>query len=313
MLQRFRLYADRFGRAHPIGLVLTGTLIYSTNPVMVADTSLSGPAFSFWRLLAGAILFGAIVGIRRLVQKSRPSPRAWKWQISAGLLFGLQLVCYASALQVTSVADVSLINRLSPVIVGIAAVPLFGERPGRSFRFGSALGIVGAMVVVAGSAGGPEGSLAGSLLAVANVIAFSGWFLIAKASRADIDVPRLLFGTFAVGFVVVAIYAGVTGEVLSEITTRDIWLVLGVAVLSGGIGHLLTTWPLTWVPANIPPLIALVSPVLSGFQAWILLDQGITWWSVIGGTITLGGIAIAMLGRSGRAMTRQAKDDAAAR
>jgi len=99
--------------------------------------------------------------------------------------------------------------------------------------------------------------------------------------------------------------------VLSSITARDVVLIVGVALLSGGIGHLLTTWPLRWVPANIPPLVALSSPVLSGLQAWIFLDQGVTWATVTGGVITLAGIGVAMLGRSGREMTRQARLDAA--
>jgi drug/metabolite transporter (DMT)-like permease len=292
--------------------VVAGTVIYSTNPVMVASTTLSGPAFAFWRLVAGTALFGIVVAARRPFERRRPSSRAWKWQAAAGLLFGVQLVFYASALRVTTVADVSLINRLSPIIVAVAAAPLFGERPGRTFRLGSALGILGAAIVVVGSAGGPEGSLGGSLMALVNVVAFSGWFLVSKASRQDLDVPRLLLGTFAVGLVVVGAYTAVTGEVLSAITGRDVLLVIGVAVLSGGIGHLLTTWPLRWVPANIPPLVALSSPVLSGLQAWFFLDQGVTWATVTGGAVTLAGIGIAMLGRSGRQMTRQARLDAAA-
>src|SRR4051812_21876873 len=39
----------------PVLLGWFGTLVFSTGPVMTAATSVSGPAFSFWRLWIGSV------------------------------------------------------------------------------------------------------------------------------------------------------------------------------------------------------------------------------------------------------------------
>ena len=61
----------------------------------------------------------------------------------------------------------------------------------------------------------------------------------------------------------------------------SIWSV--VAAIPGLLGHFSMTWSLKFVPANIPPVIMLSLPFLSGALAWILLGQTITWVRVAGG------------------------------
>ncbi len=66
----------------------------------------------------------------------------------------LHQLMFCIALRTTSVIDVTLMNTLAPVAVAVLAVPMFGERPGVSFRAWSVLAIAGALVVaIAGSTG----------------------------------------------------------------------------------------------------------------------------------------------------------------
>ena len=138
-----RRRAEPIARAHPVAMVAFGTFLYSTSPVMVAASSVSGTVFAFWRLWAGVLIFGALVAARRLTGGTRLPLRAWRWAFASGVLFGTHQLFYFSAVKATSVVDVSLISRLSPLIVGVAAVRMVGERPGRSFVLGAAIAVVG--------------------------------------------------------------------------------------------------------------------------------------------------------------------------
>ena len=91
-----------------------------------------------------------------------------------------------------------------------------------------------------------------------------------------------------------------TGEAVGSAGTRDWVLMACVAAGPGFIGHAVMTWPLAWVPANVPPVMRLAMPVLSGFLAWALLGQGIDLGHVLGGALVLAGVAGAILSRAGR-------------
>ncbi|HYD09594.1 MAG TPA: DMT family transporter, partial [Acidimicrobiales bacterium] len=91
-----------------------------------------------------------------------------------------------------------------------------------------------------------------------------------------------------------------TGDSPANVTSDDIWLALAIAALPGAIGHFVSTWPLRWVPANVPPLLQLAIPFLASALAWLVLGEAIELGHVIGGAITIVGVAGAIRSPAGR-------------
>jgi drug/metabolite transporter (DMT)-like permease len=181
---------------------------------------------------------------------------------------------------------------------------MFGERTGMAFRLWSMLAIVGAVVVVLAGSSGPEGDPVGMLLATANVVAFALFFLFSKAGREHIDVLPFLFGVMLVAAMTVSVFVLASGEPLGSINQESLALAAGIALLPGLVGHFVMTWPLQFVPANIPPVIRLATPLLAGAFAWLLLGQVIEWPELLGGAITLVGVAGSVLSPSGRRLAQ---------
>jgi len=295
-------------RRNPVALVWLGVVLYSLGPVMVAASTVSGPVLSFYRLWIGAAAFGVLTLVHVRVTRRRPTLHGWGWALRAGVAFGVHQLLFMSAIKLTSVVDVTLMSTLSPLVVGILAIPMFGERPGVSFRLWSMLAIVGAVVVVLAGSSGPEGDPVGMLLATANVVAFALFFLFSKAGREHIDVLPFLFGVMLVAAVTVSAFVLATGEPLGSIDGKSLALAAGIALFPGLLGHFVMTWPLQYVPANIPPVIRLATPLLAGTFAWLLLSQSIGWPEVVGGVITLLGVAGSVLSPSGRRLAATAAE-----
>jgi drug/metabolite transporter (DMT)-like permease len=74
----------------------------------------------------------------------------------------------------------------------------------------------------------------------------------------------------------------------------------GIAVIPGSLGHFVTTHSLARVPANVPPVLQLAIPFLSGGLAWLLLGQGFSLMHVVGGLVTLVGVVGALVSPAGR-------------
>lgn len=284
----------------PLLLIGAGCFFYATGPVFVAGSSVSGPVFSFWRLWFGVAVFGALALAHRRATGRRPSRRAWVWAAVTGAIFGVDQLLFMTAVKETSVVDVLLVGTLGPLITAIAAVPMFGERTGRAFRVWTLVAIAGSAVVLLAGSTGPEGRPLGMLLAVLDVFAFTAFFMFSKVGRDHGDTVPFLFGVMCVATVVVSSYVVLTGGAVRSATGDDLLLALATAVIPGTFGHFVSTWPLKWVPANVPPVMRLSIPFLSGFMAWLFLGQGIEAGHVVGGAVTVGGVAGALLSPAGR-------------
>jgi drug/metabolite transporter (DMT)-like permease len=189
-------------------------------------------------------------------------------------------------------------------MVGVLAAVMFGERPGTAFRLWSVVAVVGAVLVVLAGTSGPEGDPVGMALAIANVMFFTLYFVWSKRAMDHMDAVSFLFGVAVVAAAGVSVFAVVTTQPVGGITAVDLAIAVAIAVLPGGLGQFLSTHPLDRVAANIPPVMQLSIPFISGALAWLLLAQRISWLHVVGGLITIAGVVGALL--AGGASTEDA-------
>jgi len=276
---------------HPVGMVAIGVALFSIGPVIVADAGISGAAFSFWRLWIGVALMAAIALGYRRATGATAGRTGWAWAAGCGVAFAAHQITFMSALQVTSVVDVTLMATIAPVVVGILAVPLFGERPGARFRLWSALAMLGAAGVALAGSTGPQGQPVGMVLAVANVIFYAVYFVGSKAGRPHIDTIPFLFGVMLAAALTVSAWVLLIGEEVRPIDGGDIARCVAVALLPGFVGHFTVTWALKWVPANLPPVLMLAIPPMSGAMAWAVLHQPVSTAQVAAGIVTIVGVA----------------------
>ena len=293
---RLRDAAER----NPVALVVAGMLVFSVGPLLVRASDVSGPVLSFWRLWFGVAILGAASLVHARRTGRRPTADGWQWAVRAGIAFGIHQLFFMTALKKTSVVDVTLMQVLQPVVVAVLAVRIFGERPGSRFRLWSAVAVAGAAVVALAGSSGPTGDGLGMAFAVLNILFYAVYFVWAKQARGAIDVVPFLFGVVLAAGVLVTTFCLLTGEAVSSAGGSDLAAALAIAVLPGAIGHFLSTWPLRWVAANVPPLLQLAIPFLSGAMAWVLFDERITAAHVVGGALTVGGVAGALLSPAGR-------------
>lgn len=292
----------------PLALIGVGIVLFSIGPVMFQAAAASGQVIAFWRLVFGSVILGVASLVYVRVTGRVPSRAGWVWSARCGLAFVANQLFFLAALNATSVVDVTLMQVLQPVLVAVLAVRMFGERPGAQFRLWSAVAVAGAAVVALFGSSGPEGDPTGMACAIASIVLFALYFVWSKQARDHIDTWPFLFGVSFTSLVVVSALFAVTGDSPRNITSDDIYLALAIAALPGAIGHFVSTWPLRWVPANVPPLLQLAIPFLASALAWLILDEQIQLGHVVGGAITVIGVAGAIRSPAGRRLV--AREDA---
>jgi drug/metabolite transporter (DMT)-like permease len=259
--------ASEQGQGAGIAAIVVALVSFSFGFVIVKALPLEAGPIAMWRLAIGA---GALVIAAAILRV--PYPRAWRMPALAGVAFGVHQLLYIEATQRTSIAIVTLVGAMQPLVVAMVSRRTVGERVPPALLACSALAVEGVGVVVWASIGQAERSLPGDLLAVANLLAFTAYFLCTKRSRQQ-GAPTLTLtaALLAVAFVVVTPVALLGGGRLS-LAPIELGLIAVLALVPGN-GHLLVNWAHERVSAALASLILAAVPVLATLWAYVFLGE----------------------------------------
>lgn len=266
---------------------------WGVGPIFNKLISVSTPSIVFYRVLLGVPL---MVGAAYL-NGGRIDAVLLRKATLPGVLFAVSMITGFASVKMTSIANATLVTTLQPVLVLFVAPKLFGERITARKLFFSSTSMVGVLVVVLAAASTSGAHLSGDLLAVLNVVLWTGYFVMAKTQRMDgVHSWSFIAAIFVCAAVVVVPFGLIASNDLSNTTVEDWWYLVAMSLVPGLIGHGLMTWSQSHVDVSLASLLGLLSPVISAVLAWIILDQSLTLLQLVGGVIVL--VSLALLVKS---------------
>jgi drug/metabolite transporter (DMT)-like permease len=260
--------------------------------VRLADVEVARSAF-----LRGAYALPLLALL--LVRQPARGGRRWLRPVAlaAGVLLGLDLVAWHASIAILGAGLGTVLPNLQVVLVGLAGVVLFGERPARSFWVGIpivllgiwTLSVVGRPVVVGGSV--PLGVLYGLLTA----LAYAACLIVLRLARSPgrgASAVEVLWSVTVGATLVTGVVAAAEGVAGPAGWPADGWLVL-LAVGSQVAGWLLLTSSIHRLPAAATSVALLLQPVLALLWGATLLGEPLGPPQLVGAAIVLSGVAIA--------------------
>jgi drug/metabolite transporter (DMT)-like permease len=247
---------------------------------------LPATTFTFWRLWLGAGLMVAVLAITR----RRPSLADIRASVPGGVLFGLNLVLFFSAIKATSIADVLVIGALQPALVLLVAGRMFGEHVDRTELAWIGVSVLGVVVFVLGSSTTPAWSLWGDVLAVGSLIVWTAYFVVSKQVRRRVLAVEYMSTVTVVAAVVVTPLALFSGNALGGLTRYD-WAMLLLFLAAAQGGHVLLAWAHAHIDVTLSSMLILAQPVLTAIAGLVVLGEPITGLEIVGGAIAIGAMA----------------------
>ena len=267
---------------------VTAVFAWGVGPVFNKAMTVSTPSIVFWRMAVGLPIMLLMAyriggGISRDV---------WRRTALPGLLFSPSLITGFSSGKMTSVANATLVTTLQPVLVVFIAPKLFGERLTARQVWWSGLSMAGVLTVVMAAASTSGAHLSGDLMAAANVVIWTGYFILAKRLRLDgVNSWAFLGAVFTWAAVVILPFGLLASNDLGQMQALDWWCVLGMALGPGLVGHGLMTWSQSHVGVTMASLLGLLSPVISTSLAWMVFGESLTLIQMLGAVVVLGSLA----------------------
>ena len=279
--------------------VATTISMWGYSAVAIKMLSSDGLVVAFYRLWFAIPL----LWLSALVVPSMRRRLGRKWFFGClvgGAFFGLHQILFFIAIKMTSVANVTIIGALQPVLVLLVAGPMFGEYLRRAAAGWAVVALAGTGLVVVGSAGAPEVSPMGDLLAFGNLFAFTGYFLVSRRVRAHVGPWEYVVGMTTVSGLVITTTVAVVQPDLGSPAGWDWLVLLTLAVFPGTIGHVLTNWAHAHVAAFSISMMFLAAPIVSSASALAFLGETVNGMQIVGGLIVLVaiGATVAQAGES---------------
>ncbi|HVU52892.1 MAG TPA: DMT family transporter [Polyangia bacterium] len=301
--------ADARARSGALRLVASSTL-FAIMAILakIVSRHIPGPQAAFVRFATGVVATGAMWGTGRIDLR----PRRWGWLAARGLFGGTAVACYFSAMQRIPVGEATLLNYTQPVFTMLGAWLLLGERPPRRALFALPLTLVGVTLIVglkpsdlAAQAG--TGPLLGLISAVLSGIAVTS----IRAARREVhggSPPETAWSVFfsftGIGLLVTlpAVLPPFGGWVTPS--GADWALLLGVGVTSV-VAQLLMSEALQHVRVGAAGVITQLTAVLTIGAGALCLGDRLSPSFLSGALLTLGGVALVVLGSAPRLLGRR--------
>lgn len=241
--------------------------VFSWGFVIVKALGLPAPTIAASRLAIGAV----VLLVAALILKT-PWPRNLAPVLMAGLFFGAHQLLYIVSTQRTSIAIVTLVGALQPLLVSIVSHRTVGEGVPRALRGWALVAILSVLVVVHADLGDKSQTLLGDLLSVVNLVAFTTFFLSAKRARLG-GAPTLTLtaSIFAIAMLVVAPALLLVSPALPAHHWQ--WGLIALLALGPGNGHLLLNWAHSRVSATLASLMLGAVPLLASIWAHFVFGE----------------------------------------
>jgi len=279
-------------RASWIWLVLA-VLAVSTAASLFRIAALPALEAAGLRLLLGGLVLGPLAfgGLRQVGTAERRSLAL------ASLALAVHFGSWVESLYLTSVASSVVLVSASPLFT-----LLWELRAGEEVRggqwLGAAVGLVGVVVIALSDAGRGGGAIVGDLLALLGAVAFSVYLRAGRQARQSLGLFTYVAPVYATAGLLLLLAQPLAAPVVWPLPPVA-WLMTALLVLGPTlIGHTGFNFALREIPASSVAMAALMEPVGAVLIAWPLLHTLPGPGDVVGGLLTIGGLAIFLWSQS---------------
>ena len=284
---------------HPaLGALLAGATFIALSPIFVRLSEAGPTATAFWRVALAVPALWLLCWIKPAARQGRYGGK-WPLLLAAGLAFSGDLAFWHTSIQLTSVANSTLLANLASIFVTLAAWIFLRQRPTRLFLAGLAAALAGVALLVHNSVEFSGTGLLGDALGVVTAMFYAAYLLAVKSLRDRGESTLYLMAlTSTITAIILFPVALATGEPMLPVSTQGWLVLLGLALVSHAAGQGLIAYALAHLPAAFSSVSLLFQPVMAALFAWLLLAEPLVALQVAGGVVVLLGIWLARRGSS---------------
>lgn len=255
-----------------------------------AGAAYSPGALALGRLLAGALVLGAVCVVRG---EGLPPRGAWRGIAISGVLwFGFYMVALNWGEQQVDAGTAALVVNIGPILIALLGARLLGDAMPPRLLAGMAVSFAGAVAVGLSMSGDGGSSVLGVVLCLLAAVAYAAGVVAQKPALGRASVLQVTTFGCLVGAVVCLPFAGQlvhdAGAAPLSATLNMVYLGVFPTALA------FTTWAyaLSRTSASRMGATTYAVPALVVLMSWLFLDEVPGLLTLAGGVLCLAGVAV---------------------
>ena len=291
--------AGHFNMTAFILLILGGVAI-GTSPIFMRFSEVTPTSAAFWRLLLAIplLVLWQAYDIRKNKGAATPSLnfKDLKPFIIVGFFFALDLSMWHWSVELTSVANSTLLANMAAIFTAVGGFLFFGERFSKTFISGMMLALFGAISLMGHSFELAPENLSGDVLGLITAVAYAGYMIFSAKARQYFSTVSIVLGTALFGAVfLLPIALNETGQFMPT-SLMGWWPLVALAWFTHVVGQSLIVYALAHLPAAFGSITLLIQPVVAAVLAWILFSEYLSIYHFVGAALIISGILVCKKG-----------------
>ncbi|MDT7544487.1 MAG: hypothetical protein QOE99_597 [Actinomycetota bacterium] len=276
----------------PLAAVAVTVVLWASAFVAIRHVGheLSPGALTLGRLLVGSVVLGAF-----MLGRPQPLPgiAAWPRLVACGVLwFGVYNVALNAAERRIDAGTASMLVNVGPVFIAVLAGIFLGEGFPRRLLIGTAVALLGVVVIGLATSGGTGADATGVVQCVIAAAAYSTAMIAQKPLLGRLPALQVTWLCCTIGTIVCLPFASTLAHELDRADASTWWWVVYLGALPTALAF--TTWAYALARTSAGRLGAttyLVPPVAIALS-WALLGETPALLAVLGGLLCIVGVAV---------------------
>lgn len=269
--------------------LIMGLSALGFSAIFVRLAEVPGSVASFYRMAIG-LLFLTLPFLYLRRGKKIPPWTALRIALLGGLFFSVDLLFWATGVVLSGATNPTLMSNTAPLWVGLGSLLILGEKLPAKFWTGLLIAMVGAALVLGLDALKSFELGLGTLFGLIAGVFYGGYFLITQRGRKNLDaITYFWFSVLGAVIVIFFVNLGLENPLIGY-SNKTYLALLGLGVVSQGLGWLAINYAQGHLPATIVSPTLLGQPVLTGLIAGPVLGEFLDPLQIAGGLAVLGGV-----------------------
>ncbi|MCX7818631.1 MAG: DMT family transporter [Kiritimatiellae bacterium] len=200
----------------------------------------------------------------------RTELRAALWP---GVLLGVHFMTFLAGVRMTSVANATLLVNLAPAIVPFFAHAILRERIRHGEIAGTALGLIGVAVLVAGDFHMDRRTFFGDLTCLGSMVFFAAYLVLGRARRQGAGLWSYVVPLYAIATLTCLPVAMLRSSPPDLDLRREMLIALALGLGPTVIGHSALLYAVRFLRSQTVTLANLTQFIFAGLLAWALTGE----------------------------------------
>ncbi len=297
MVEHIRRLENRVRHSYGLGLVLitAATLAWSVAGLFTRWISVDTGTMLVWRGVFGAVgifvVICALQGRNGIAAFARLGRVGWAYAVVSGL----GMICFITALRLTTVAHVSIIYATVPLVAAGLGWVILRERPARSAVVASLFALLGVTIMVGL---GTDGALSGDLLAFGMTMALAVMMVISRRFPDLLTLQAACLSALLSGIIALPVADGLIVE------PDQLGLLALFGLVNSALGLALFALGSRLLPPVETALITALDAPLAPVWVWLVFGEVIRRDTLLGGAIVFAAVLVHLVRHTRRGAAR---------